>query len=99
MVTKVFFTSLSNKADVICFKANASSIINDAWYSDRMSNIEEESMRIISTAAKLILNQMHSSSFDMTNYLTDEMSADLIYNKEWIPELLRKFLECLPTMC
>ena len=95
METKVFFTTVSNKADVACFKANASSIINDAWYSDRKSNTEEESMRIVSTAPKLILNQICSSSFDMTNYPTDEMIADLIYNKEWIPELLRTFLECL----
>lgn len=46
---KLFLTTFPNKADVVCFKADASIIVNDAWYSDRKSNTEEESMRIITT--------------------------------------------------
>ena len=91
----VFFAEVSGKSDVVCFKNNASSILNDRWYENRKSNSEEESERIIKTAAKLILMDLRNSNFDCSTYPTSENIASIQCNKENLPNLLRTFLESL----
>ena len=89
----IFFSNNSNKSDVVFFKSNAESIVNDPWYTERIKDAEEESTRIIKTAAKLIQMQLRSVSYDMTCYPSNEIIGDLEYNKDWMPSLLRTFLE------
>ena len=42
----VIFTKICGRRDVACFLKNANHIINDKWYSDKQSSIEEESVRL-----------------------------------------------------
>ena len=54
--------------NVICFKNMASTIISDKWYTDRKKNDQDESLRIVIAAAKLVKAQIHESA-----YTTDEL--------------------------
>ena len=92
---EILFTNHANKSDVVSFKWNADNIINDAWYNQRIANAEDESTRIIKTAAKLIQLQLRSTNYDITNYPSTEIIEDLKSNKEWMPPLLQVlFYEC-----
>ena len=50
----VIFAEICGRRDVVCFRQMANHIINDKWYSDKQSSIEEESIRIFKCAARLI---------------------------------------------
>ena len=92
---EISFTSNANKLDIVVFKWNIKNIINDAWYYERICNEEEESVRIIKTAAKLIQMQIRSMDTDMSNYPSTSKIGDVEYNKEWLPPLLKIFMESL----
>ena len=92
---EILFTDHANKSDVVFFKWNANRIINDTWYNQRIANAEDESTRIIKTAAKLIQMQLRSTDYDIISYPSTEIIGDLKSNKEWMPPLLQVFMECL----
>ena len=84
--------TVAGKSNVVCFKDMASLIINDKWYRDRESNIEEESRRIIVAAAKLVRNQLREQVFDTDSYPLDTSFSDIDQASKWLPELLNIFL-------
>ena len=57
-VDHVFFSEVNGKSNVVCFRNVANTIINDKWYEDKNSNIDDKAKRIITTAAKLIKLQI-----------------------------------------
>ena len=69
--------------------------MKDTWYTNRSANSNEESKRIIRTAAKLILAELKSTTFGTSTFPCNEMIKDINYNKEWLPELLRTLVESL----
>ena len=91
----VFFSEFLGKSNVVCFKNNASEVLTDAWYEERKSNAEEESQRIIKTAAKLIVMEMRSCNPDSSTYPTNEVIGSMKSNKECMPLLLQTLLESL----
>ena len=50
----VIFIKICERRNVVCFRKMTNHIINDKWYSDKKSSIEEESVRIVKYAARLI---------------------------------------------
>ena len=62
---------------------------------ERPTNAEAETLRIVRAAAKLIITELKSTKFNMTNYQSNEMIKDVEYNKAWLPELLRTLLKSL----
>jgi len=91
----IFFAEIEGKKDVVCHKRCASEVINDKWYENRGKNDEEESLCIVNAAAKLIFQDIRASDFENSMYPANEMISDLNYNINWIPKLLRSFLEVL----
>ena len=50
----VFFSEVNGKSNVVCFCNMANTIINDKLCEDKNCNIDDETKRIVTTAAKLI---------------------------------------------
>ena len=57
---KVFFTDMVN------------SILSDAWYKERKDKIQAENLRVISAAARLLLNKMRCTFFETEMYPTNK---------------------------
>ena len=58
---EIVLSQVAGKNNVLCFKNTASRILSDRWYSERQSNIDDESQRIVVAAAKLIKAQIRDS--------------------------------------
>ena len=71
----------------------ASLILSDKWYSERNSNLDVESRRVIIAAAKLIKAQIRESQYSCEHYPLTKQFSSLPRAKEWVPELLSCFME------
>ena len=91
----IFFVEALGKSDVVCFRNMADYVVNDKWYTSRKENVGEESERIITTAAKLILDDIRSSKFVMESYPKNEDIEDCDKGIEWLPQHLRMFLKAI----
>ena len=52
------------KPNKVCFCDMVDFLINDKWRHDRMSSTKDEAERIIAMAAKIVLDDIRSASFD-----------------------------------
>ena len=77
----IFFSEVNGKPNVICFKDMASYIINEKWYENKKENVNDEKERIITTATKLILNDLRQSKYDTSKYpsVNDIKSTNIDY--------------------
>ena len=91
----IFFAHVNGRNNVACFRDMASMIVNDKWYSDRKTNITDDSQRIILAAARLIKSQIREASYSSDSYPASSLIADFAANKVWIPQWLDFFLEHL----
>jgi len=89
----IFFAEVAGKRNVICFKNMASCIVNDKWYSEKKSNIEDESMRIVVAAAKLIKAQIRDLVHDLDKYPLNSELSNVDAARQWVPTLLNEFME------
>ena len=70
-------------------------LVNDRWFANREEKAEDESERIITLPAKLILADIRSTDFDCSCYPLNETIENGEKGKEWLPKLLRVFVEKL----
>ena len=93
--SSLFFAEIEGRSDVIIFRNICDKLINDEWYKRREGNNEDEAKRIIKQAAKLILGELKSTVFDVTEYPSHEMIKDIPFGKSWVPSYLRLLMEIL----
>ena len=62
---------------MVCFRNVASVILTDRWYHDRCCNSQEDSMRVVVAAAKLILAQILASKYSTDQYPFNEQFDDV----------------------
>lgn len=75
----------------ICFRDSKGQIIDDDWYKNRSSNLEEERLRIVKEAAHIILQDIRLQRFDLTNYVVPTaVTEDIISD---LPATLKEFVE------
>ena len=87
----VFFSELSGRRNVVCFKSAASRIIHDRWYDERETNLDDEVNRILDTAAKLLKNSFRLAA--QKKYSMDTFpSVDDVTTMGWIPKELQRLL-------
>lgn len=87
----ITFTELTGERCVVCFTGVAHRILNDSWYREKCSDPEEEKVRIISTAAKLIQRDIKLRAYDDTVYPSvEDMTTG---GQDLIPKSLQIFLE------
>lgn len=66
-------------------------MLSDAWYKDKQSNLDDERLRIVRTAAKIILEDIRSTVCVTTGYPpSDEFLKDV---DNMVPKSLFVFLQ------
>lgn len=78
---------------IVCFKHTGHQILTDAWYTANRSSEREERIRLVETAADLILEEIRSVAYVMDDYPPPD--SFLLDNEILVPELLNVFLERL----
>lgn len=89
----IFFAEVNGRRNVVCFRDMASYIINEKWHKDRKTDIEEESIRIVAAAAKLIKAQIRGTLYSTDEYPINGSVSDVSAAMQWVPPLLRTFVE------
>ena len=79
------FNEVNGRCNVVCLSSVSKYLINDMWYKNLSEDDEEESKRIISTAAKILISEMRSSTFEREKYPTNECISDLDNNLQRLP--------------
>jgi hypothetical protein len=93
----VFYANIKGLNDVICFKDMASDIINAKWYEDRHADLDDESRRVVSAAAKLIKDDIRRQSYSTDFYPDTGDVGDAAKGRSWLPVLLQHFMQELVT--
>ena len=91
----IFFAKVQGRANVVCFRNMTDFLINETWQAQRKENIAEESLRIVTTAAKIIQAEIRDSKYDMEYYPANEDIKNVEHGKEWLPESLTAFMQVL----
>jgi hypothetical protein len=91
----VIFVEMEGRSNVVCLRNTADFHITDKWYTGRKVDSNEEAMRIIETAAKLILGDIRSKEYDLEFYPGNEDIETLSRGTDWVPPFLRLFLETM----
>jgi len=84
----VLSTSSRGRTDVVCLRDMASFILHEKWQSDRQQNVHDESVRVVSSAADLIINDIKEKQYVTDTYPTTTEISDTDKLKDWIPPLL-----------
>jgi len=91
----IVFAEVCGHSSVICWRKMASYIISDKWYEERQKNIDDESVRIVVAAARLIKSAIQEMECDTDVYPTCETFGETDRSKQWVPSLLNHFLSRL----
>ncbi|KAK6192248.1 hypothetical protein SNE40_003750 [Patella caerulea] len=92
----VFFAQMGgSRKDVVCFVDMASLIINEKWYQDRKSDKNLEAQRIMSTAAKLIQEEIKARDYSKTEYPHPNDYKNINSCQEFLTPCLRTLLTAL----
>lgn len=90
----IFFAQVEGRNDVVCFKNMAKYIINDKWHSSR-NTMEDKTEWIVSTAAKIIRDEIREKIYDCKSYPTNEDITSISQSSQWIPHSLQTFLKLI----
>lgn len=55
---RIVFADVCGCKNVICFRNMCSYVLSDKWYNDRKENANDDTQRIITSAGKLIANEI-----------------------------------------
>ena len=72
----------------MCFRNMVDFLINETWHAQRKESIAEESLCIVTTAAKIIQAEIRDSKYNMEYYPANEDIKNVERGKEWLPESL-----------
>lgn len=91
----VTFTEVEGKSTKVCFGNMVDYLITDKWYQNRKSNTIAEADRIVSLAAKIVLNDIRTAKFDCEWYPSTDMIQSTEESQKWIPSKLQLFLRSI----
>ena len=91
---EIFFAEINGRKNVACFRGVANHIINDKWYKDRKSNVDDEAEHLVKTVAKIIKNEFNNflQTDDSTKYYSSPGDVEKL---GWVPKYLKLFLSLL----
>ena len=91
----IFFAEVGGRHNVVCFRNMANYIINEKWYTNRRDTVEDETERIVKTAARLIQAQIRETEYSLASYPSNDEIKNINSNRKQIPQLLQSFLKTL----
>ena len=86
--------NVEGRKNVVCFKNMAKFIINEKWQSSRNST-EDKAEWIVSTAAKIIRDEIREKIYDCKSYPGNEDIACNNQSSQWVPNHLQTFLKLI----
>ncbi|KAK3923560.1 Tyrosine--tRNA ligase [Frankliniella fusca] len=85
---EVIFTDFPGKNSVFCFRGTANRFVYDHWHDERKKSGDDDRVRIVKAAAKIIREDIRLRAFDMNTYLVGgELDEDYL-----VPDSLRLFM-------
>ena len=90
----MIISSVIGKWNVVTFTNQASSIINDKWYQNRHENIKDEALRIVETAANLIIADIRRAPLDTEHYPNPQDIDDMQKNIDFLPSDEEESVRC-----
>ena len=63
----IYFSEVEGKTNVLSFR-DMVNYISWSWHANKMDNTDDETNRIILTAAKIIKAEMRNATYDLNNY-------------------------------
>lgn len=91
----MFFADIKGKQNVLCFRNMAKYIVNNIWSSNKMESSEEEAMRIVKTAAKIIIAEIAEMVYDVDFYPTDDVVKSMEQGRDFLPVYLLVLMNIL----
>lgn len=91
----ISFSSLRGHSDIVCLKDITNYIITDQWYNKKKECKDDEVTRIVTTAAKIILDEIRSKQYNTEHYPTVEDIHDVEKGQQLLPHNLNIFLQTL----
>ena len=92
----IFFAEVGGRHNVVCFRNMANYIINEKWYTNRRDTVEDETERIVKTAARLIQAQIRETEYSLASYPSNDEIKNINSNRKQVPQLLQSsFLKTL----
>jgi len=86
------FCEVRGRQNVVCWKEMAAYIVSEKWYEDQKHDKMEN---IVITAAKLLKAAIREANYKKDVYPTCNDVSDTQRAREWLPNLLRTFLDTL----
>ena len=86
----MYFLEIDGRPNMVCFRTTTSSIINEKWYNDRKTKVEDEAERIVETAAKIILSEIRAIEHNIEKYPSIEEISNLYEDISIIPHCIEK---------
>ena len=91
----VNFVAADGKTTKVCFKDVIDYLIIEKGYKNKLGDKNDETQRIIITAAKLIMEGIRSKKYDSEYYPCKESMLKVDEALEWLSPYLRLFLQNL----
>lgn len=88
---KLIISKVDGKSTLFCFRDTSSKILHKTWQTAKGSDDKEEKLKIIRTAAKILLDDIRSTPFDLSEYPPPDNF--LKESEDVVPKTLMTFLE------
>lgn len=98
-MVNVFFAHVGGtRQDVVCFRDMAGFIISERWYDERLKNKEQEYQRIVTTAAKLIREEIRAHDYTKDEYPNAEDIHSIEKARSFLTPCLLTFIVTLMSI-
>lgn len=84
----IFFSEISGRPNVVCFKDMANYILTDKWHSDFKSSNQDDTEKLIIAAAKVITADIRQMDYSKDMYPTEDDISKIETGKQWLPRSL-----------
>ena len=84
----IYFSELSGRPNVVCFKNMANYILTDKWHSDFKHPESNSTEKLMKAAAKVLTADIKMMDYSKDFYPTDNDISDIETGKKWLPNSL-----------
>lgn len=88
---QVIISSSAGKPKIFCFGSAFYNVLHDTWYTAKCADKREEKLRIVKTAASIILEEIRTTPYDTSQYPPPDRFVESA--KDDVPEYLYTLLE------
>ena len=91
----LLFGEIKGHPNVLCFTDMFSYIVNEKWYEEKRSNVNDEANRIVKTAAKVIREEIRQMPINNDTYPSANEIRNSTTGSNWRLSLLRTLISSL----